>query len=338
MACLLIKDKTPLLPVNIEMPMSASNRGPMTIRPMLAKSSPPINSEKHIFELKWDGTRCIFFVNKKSVRLQNRRLIDITHRYPEFRKLPRFLKAKSAVFDGELVVLVNGVPRFDKLQQREHIEDVNRIEILSGLIPATYVVFDLLYLNGKSLMHKPLIERRDLLEGLFPLSENVIFSESYTEGRKLFSAVLKKGFEGIMAKEKESPYLPGERSGYWLKIKKAFDIDAVVCGYLEGEGGRKEIFGSLILGVYDKGKLVHIGQVGTGFDDKTARHIFHILTNMRLHKHPFDELPYLKRKAFWVKPEMVVRVGYQELTKDKHLRVPVFKGIRDDKSPEECTL
>jgi len=167
---------------------------------MLAKSSPPFDSEKHIFELKWDGTRCIVFVDKNSVQLQNRRLLNITHRYPEFRELPRFLKAKSAVFDGELVVLVEGVPKFDKLQQREHIEDVNRIEILSGLIPATYVAFDLLHLNGKSLMQKPLIERRDLLKGLFSLSENVIFSESYTEGRKLFSAVLKKGFEGIMAK------------------------------------------------------------------------------------------------------------------------------------------
>lgn len=305
---------------------------------MLAKSSRPFDSEKHVFELKWDGTRCIAFVDRKNLSLQNRRLLDITHRYPEFRELRRFLKAKSVVFDGELVVLVDGVPKFDKLQQREHIEDINRIEILSGLIPATYVVFDLLYLNGKSLMKKPLVERRDLLKGLFPLSNNVIFSESYTEGRKLFSAVLKKGFEGIMAKEKGSPYLSGERSGYWLKIKKSFDIDAVICGYLEGKGGRKELFGSLILGVYDKGKLMHIGQVGTGFDEKTARRIYHILATMKSYKSPFSEIPYFKRKSFWVKPEMVVRVGYQELTKEKHLRVPVFKGIRDDKSPEECTF
>lgn len=305
---------------------------------MLAKSSPLFDSEKHIFELKWDGTRCIAFVDRKNLKLQNRRLLDITHRYPEFRELKRFLKAKSAVFDGEMVVLVDGVPKFDKLQQREHIEDVNRIEILSGLIPATYVVFDLLYLNGKSLMKQPLIERRDLLKRLFPLSENVIFSESYTEGRKLFSAVLKKGFEGIMAKEKESPYLPGERSGYWLKIKKAFDIDAVVCGYLEGEGSRKELFGSLILGIYDKDKLIHIGQVGTGFDENTMRHIYQRLLKMRSYKPSFAEIPYFKRKAFWVRPEMVIRVGYQEWTKDNKLRVPVFKGTRDDKEPEECTL
>jgi ATP-dependent DNA ligase len=147
---------------------------------MLAKSSPLFDSEKHIFELKWDGIRCIVFVDRKNLRLQNRRLLSITHGYPEFRELRRFLKAKSVVFDGKLVVLVDGVPKFDKLQQRDHIEDINKIEILSGLIPATYVVFDLLYLNGKSFMHKPLMERRDLLKELFPLSENVIFSESHT--------------------------------------------------------------------------------------------------------------------------------------------------------------
>jgi len=305
---------------------------------MLAKSSSPFDSEKHVFDLKWDGTRCIAFVDKNSIRLQNRRLMDITYRYPEFRELYKFLKAKSAVFDGELVALVEGMPKFDKLQQREHIEDINKIEILSGLIPATYVVFDLLYLNGRPLMKKTLVERRELLEKLFPLSENVIFSESYTNGKKLFSAVLKKGFEGIMAKHKGSPYLPGERSGFWLKIKKAFDLDAVICGYLEGEGRRRQYFGSLILGVYDRRKLIHIGQAGTGFDEKTMRRINHILTKMRAPKCPFYELPELKRKAFWCKPEIVVRVGYQEWTKDNKLRVPVFKGIRDDKSPEECML
>lgn len=310
----------------------------VTISPMLARSSRPFDSEKHIFELKWDGSRCIVFVDKKNVRLQNRRLMNITYRYPELLNMSKFLRVNSAVFDGELVIFVEGVPKFDRLQQREHVNDPNKIEILSKLIPVSYVVFDLLYLNGRSLMKKPLTERRELLKGLFPISENVIYSESYTKGKKLLSLALKKGFEGIMAKEKLSPYLPGERSAYWLKIKKAFDIDAIVCGYLEGEGLRKEVFGSLILGIYDKEKIIHIGQVGTGIDQKTARRIYNILTNMKTNKNPFKEIPHFKRKAYWVKPELVIRVGYQELTKDNKLRVPVFKGIRYDKSPEECIL
>ncbi|MCL5063024.1 MAG: non-homologous end-joining DNA ligase [Nitrospiraceae bacterium] len=310
----------------------------LNIKPMLAKSSNPFDSENHIFELKWDGTRCIAFVDKSHLSLKNRRLLDITHRYPEFQQLKKHLKVKSAVFDGEIIVLKEGIPNFERLQQREHIEDIGRIEILSGLIPAAYVVFDLLYLNGKSLMKKPLIERRDLLKELFPMSENVILSESYSEGRKLFKMALKKGFEGIMAKEKTSPYLSGERSGYWLKIKKSFDIDAVVCGYLEGEGSRKDYFGSLILGVYDNGELIHIGQVGTGIDEKTIKHLFNILSSMKTDTAPFDIIPELKRKAFWCRPEVVVRVGYQEWTKDNRLRIPVFKGIRDDKGPEECII
>ncbi len=310
----------------------------LNIKPMLAKSSNPFDSENHIFELKWDGTRCIAFVDKSHLSLKNRRLLDITHRYPEFQQLKKHLKVKSAVFDGEIIVLKEGIPNFERLQQREHIEDIRRIEILSGLIPAAYVVFDLLYLNGKSLMKKPLIERRNLLKELFPMSENVILSESYSEGRKLFKMALKKGFEGIMAKEKTSPYLSGERSGYWLKIKKSFDIDAVVCGYLEGEGSRKDYFGSLILGVYDNGELIHIGQVGTGIDEKTIKHLFNILSSMKTDTAPFDIIPELKRRAFWCRPEVVVRVGYQEWTKDNRLRIPVFKGIRDDKGPEECII
>lgn len=305
---------------------------------MLAKSSPPFDSDKHIFELKWDGTRCIAFVDRNSVRLQNRRLIDITYRYPEFHELKRHLKVKSAVFDGEIIVLKEGIPDFELLQQREHVEDMERIRILSELIPATYVVFDLLYLNGISLMNKPLIERRDFLKGLFPFSDNVILSEYYSRGKRLFKMALKNGFEGIMAKEKMSPYLPGERSGYWLKIKKSSDIDAVVCGYLKGEGSRSGYFGSLILGLYDKGKLRHIGQVGTGIDEKMMKHLFDILKSIKVDTCPFDLVPDLKREAFWCRPEVVVKVGYHEWTEDKKLRIPVFKCIRNDKVPKECTI
>lgn len=176
---------------------------------MLAKSSPPFDSERHLFELKWDGTRCIALVEPKGVSLQNRRMMDITYRYPEFRGLKDHLKARSAVLDGEIVVLEKGAPKFHRLQQRDHIEDHEKILFLSGLIAATYVVFDLLYLNGRSLMGRPLTERRELLKGLFTYSGNIVFSESFSEGKRLFSAALRKGFEGIMAKDRSSPYLSG---------------------------------------------------------------------------------------------------------------------------------
>ena len=308
------------------------------IRPMLAKPSSPFDSDRHIFEFKWDGTRCIAFINKKILRLQNRRLIDITYRYPELQSIRDKFSAKSAILDGEIVLLSEGKPSFEKLQQREHIEDSDRIEILSGLIPATYIAFDLLYLNGRPTVKKPLIERRRLLQELFPLSGNILFSEGFTKGRLLLKEALKYGFEGIMAKDKMSPYLPGERSGYWLKIKKSFDIDAVVCGYLEGYGGRAHAFGSLVIGVYDKNELIHIGQVGTGFDSSTIDRLYSLLNKIRTDTCPFKEKPEIKRKVFWIRPEIVVRVGYQEWTKDRKLRVPRFERLRHDKNPEECTI
>jgi DNA ligase D-like protein (predicted ligase) len=305
------------------------------IKPMLAKPSPPFDSEGHIFELKWDGTRCIMFIERGGVRLQNRRLRDITHRYPEFEGVR--LRAGSAVLDGELVVLSGGRPDFKRLQQREHQEDPARIEMLSALLPATYAAFDLLYLGGRPLLKKPLSERRRLLEGLLPIKGNIILSESYSEGRGLFRLALRKGFEGVMAKEKTSPYLPGERSGYWLKVKKFSDLDAVICGWLEGKGRRAGGIGSLILGLYDGGKLLHIGQVGAGLDERTLELLHGRLQGLR-GKCPFGKVPRLGRRAFWTRPEMVARVGYQEWSEKGSLRVPVFKGIRDDKPPVECTF
>lgn len=308
---------------------------PRSIMPMLAKSAQPFDSEDYEFELKWDGTRCIMFIESKGIRLQNRRLVDITYRYPEFRSLR--LRVNSAIIDGELVVLEAGVPSFRLLQQREHIVDPIRIEMLSTRLPATYVAFDLLYLNGKSLLNEPLVVRRGLLKELMPITENVVFSEGYSHGKTLFSLALKKGFEGIMAKERQSPYLPGVRSAYWLKIKKMFDVDAVVCGYLEGEGLRNGLFGSLILGLYQKGRLRYIGRVGTGFNEQDLRNIHKLLRNLRQKEPVFEEDVHSPRTIYWVRPEVVVRVRYQELTHDGLLRVPVFKGLREDKAPAECT-
>lgn len=304
---------------------------------MLAISSPPIDSEDYLYELKWDGTRCIAFVEKGRVELQNRRLLDITGRYPEFRGLPEGLKASSAVLDGEIVVLEGGKPNFRKLQEREHVEDPFRVEVLSRIIPATYVVFDLLFKDGEDLMKRPLTERRRVLEGLFPLAENVILSEAFTRGKALYEQALSLGFEGIMAKRKDSPYLPGVRSSYWLKIKRTMDIDAVVCGYLEGTGERKGYFGSLVLGLFHKGRLIHIGQVGTGFDEREMELLYRQLKGLLTERCPFESPPILRRRVSWCRPEMVVRVSFQEWTGDGKLRAPSFKGIRDDKGPSECT-
>ncbi len=310
---------------------------PRNIKPMLAKSSAAFDSDEHLFELKWDGTRCIAFIEKKRLRLQNRRLVDITHRYPELHGL-REAAAGGTVFDGEIVVLHEGRPSFRRLQEREQITDPDKIEMRSALLPATYMVFDLLYLEGKSLMKKPLAQRRELLEGLFPLGDYVVLSQSYEKGKKLFSMAVRKGFEGVMAKAKESPYLPGTRSGHWLKFKKAADIDAVVCGYMEGSGKRSETLGSLVLCAYSEGALRYIGRVGTGFDEETLKRLRETLDGLRSPGRTAGGEVRTPRKVRWTRPELVVKVGYQEKTREGKLRVPVYKGIRNDKPPEECTI
>ncbi|NIT03447.1 DNA ligase, partial [Candidatus Saccharibacteria bacterium] len=244
----------------------------------------------------------------------------------------------GTVLDGEIVVLEGGKPSFRRLQERDHIVLPERIEILSGVLPATYVVFDLLYLKGKSLLKKPLLNRRKLLEGLFPLAEGVILSESYEHGRKLFSKAVRKGFEGIMAKAWESPYLPGVRSAHWLKVKRAADLDAVVCGYTEGSGKRSATLGALVLGVYSDGKFQYIGRVGTGLDEDTLKRLAGTLKRLKTSRRTVEDEVRTDRKVHWTKPELVVKVGYQEKTRDGKLRAPVFKGVREDKPPEECTL
>lgn len=301
---------------------------------MLANSSSPFDSENHFFELKWDGTRCILFWENGKIRLQNRRLKDITHRYPELSSIR--IKTKSAVIDGEIVVLKEGKPDFFKLQRREHVIEDDKIKILSRIYPATYVGFDLLYIEGESILSSPLRERRKLLEEIFETSEFSILSMVFSHGKDLFEKAIDLGFEGIMAKEKESPYIPGKRTSYWLKIKKFDEIDAIVCGFTEGEGKRKESFGALLLGVYHHGRLIPIGQVGTGFREEEENLI---LKNLEIKESsPFSMDYKFRRRVIWCEPKIVVRVKYQEWTEDKKLRAPVFKGIRWDKSPEECEL
>ena len=304
------------------------------IRPMLARrASEPFDSDRHIFELKWDGTRCIAFTENKVVRLQNRRLSDITYRYPEFKQLPHSISAKDAILDGEVVVFREGRADFTKLQTREQTDNPDRVRLLSVTMPATYVVFDIIYHNGRWMADEGLLKRREVLRGIVREEGCIIYSEEYMHGRRLFREAIKQGFEGIMAKEKESPYLPGQRSGYWLKVKRGVDVDAVVCGWI---ASKARPFASLILGLYRDGRLYHIGQVGTGFNREEFERIHAVLTRLETRASPFEIIPRIRGDLQWVHPELVVRVSAMQWTEDGRLRAPVFVRLRPDKRPEEC--
>src|SRR5437867_5539376 len=221
------------------------------IKPMLAVlQEEPSASEDHISDLKWDGTRALAFVAPDgSVTFQNRRLYSITYRYPEIHP---DVAGHKAILDGEIVVMIEGKPSFMGLQDREHASSPFTIRLRSKEFPATYVVFDILYLDGRELTALRLMERKGILRETVRASDRVTLSDHIErEGRAFYRAVLDKGLEGVIAKRRESRYAIGRRTRDWLKIKKRETIDAVVCGLTEGEGVREDTFGSLILGVYD---------------------------------------------------------------------------------------
>ncbi len=311
------------------------------IKPMLAKKSEPFSREGWFYEVKWDGTRCIAFVDveRERVRLQNRRLMEISYRYPELTSSLLEFASSNAVFDGEIIVFSGGKPSFQLLQQREHVDDRMRIEILSRKIPAVYIAFDLLYDDDSGwLFDSPIEERREKLGGVARKNRRCVISEVFTEdGIKLYESAVKMGLEGIMAKKFGSKYLAGKRSDLWLKLKKKNTADCVIVGWLEGEGERAGKFGSLVLAFYDNGELVHAGQVGTGFTKEFIDWFYEKLRNIEVERLEVKNLPEFRRKVHWVKPVYVCEVEFLEMTKDEKLRAPVFVRLRSDKSMEECT-
>ncbi|TMI68274.1 hypothetical protein E6H11_07310, partial [Candidatus Bathyarchaeota archaeon] len=230
------------------------------IRPMMAKTGDPFDSDNHFFELKWDGLRALLFLQDGKLELQNRNLRDVTASYPEIQTVTKKIKAKRAIIDGEVVVLSKkGTPDFGKLQNRFGIEDPKRVETARRANPVTYVAFDLLHLNGKDIIKNQLEIRKNTLHDLIEEGPHLLYGDHIERnGLQYYSEALKLGFEGVIAKEKHSPYLIGVRSSFWTKSKGSQTLDAIVVGYTQGEGMRKATFGSLVMAMYDDtGNLVH---------------------------------------------------------------------------------
>ncbi|MCW1300968.1 MAG: non-homologous end-joining DNA ligase [Candidatus Nanoarchaeia archaeon] len=315
------------------------------IKPMLAFSARPFDSEQYLFEIKYDGTRTIVYIDKEKERVKflNRRGLFFEKRYPEILKeLPNAFLGNKGILDGEIVVLDGEKPNFWKLQEREHTSDELRIELLSKLSPATLFIFDILYKDGKSLLEFPLIERKRILGECVTEGERVKLTRFIIGGGiKFFEEVAKKGFEGIMAKKIDSPYLIGERSKYWLKIKATKTVDCVICGFTRGEGIREKYLGALVLGCLDEGKLRYVGRVGTGFSESDLAKLKEMLEPITIDKNPFEifeEEPNMAEKMVFVEPRYICEVKCMEITKDKKLRAPVFLRIREDKTIYECRL
>ncbi|MDD1675072.1 MAG: non-homologous end-joining DNA ligase [Methanomicrobiales archaeon] len=305
------------------------------ILPMLAAGGEPFTRQGWLFEPKFDGTRCIAHLSSGRIFLQNRRMNDISARYPDLLSALRKAVKTDCVLDGEIIVFSDGRVDFRALQKREQQQRKLRIDILSQKFPAIYVVFDILFLEGKNLMNHPLRERKTILRTQVEENNQVVLIDYIEEkGEAYFRAARKRGLEGIMGKRIESSYQPGVRSKDWVKIKREVAFDLVVGGFTRGSGWRAPFFAALAVGAYRDSALVYVGRVGSGFsteDIETIRNAFQPTEVC-----PFDPRPDLE-EVTWVKPTYVIEVRAMEVTHHRNLRAPVYVRTRVDKLPEQCT-
>ena len=279
------------------------------------------------YEVKWDGVRALVALEHGAVRATSRNRNDITAAYPELQAL----RGPEVLLDGELVALVDGVPDFGALQGRMHVR--SPAPALVAGTPVTFVPFDVLHLTGRSLLDASYDERREVLETL-ALNAPAPFRG---DGQALLDSTRSQGLEGLVAKRRDSRYLPGRRTDAWIKVKNVRRQSAVVCGWKAGAGGRSGQIGSLLLGVPSPAGLVYAGHVGTGFTARTLHQLGELLAPLSRPTSPYDVAVPREhaRLARWVEPTLVVDVDFTAWTRDGRLRHPSYKGIRNDLDPAQ---
>ncbi|MBD0316951.1 MAG: DNA ligase D [Thermoleophilia bacterium] len=297
--------------------------------PMLATLAADIPSGRDwLFEVKWDGYRAIAYVRGGEVTLRSRRDQDLTDRFALVaREIVKAIKTPHCVLDGEVCAFDEaGRPSFSAMQQ--------------GGGPLAYYVFDLLEVEGETLVDLPLRERRERLDALLERGNPVVhLSEAFDDGRALGDVAKEQGFEGVIAKRASSRYEAGKRSREWLKVKVVNEDEFVIAGYTKGKGRRERSFGSLVLAVRRGDDLTWVGNCGTGFGEEEIDRLLRKLRPLERATSPFRLPPKMPRvrkdDVVWVTPKLVAQIGFAEWTHDGHLRAPRYLGLRDDKRPGE---
>lgn len=330
------REETP--DINALLKKAPKSKIPTGIKPMLATLvDEPFDNSNWVYEVKWDGYRTLAFLNNGEVDLLSRNNKSFNEKYYPIYDLLLSFKL-NAVFDGEIVVINDkGISNFGKLQNWRSEADGDLV----------FYVFDLLWYNGKNLMNLPLTQRQAVLKDILPTDDDRIrlsnvFNDS---GIEFFKAAEKIGLEGIMAKKANSVYLSDSRSKEWLKVKLNKRQEVVIAGYTKNEDTSKQ-FSSLLLGVYEQGKLQYAGKVGTGFSNEVQKEMLKEFEPLITDRMPFHKLPDVnkpsrfrpnppKATATWLKPELVCEVEFSEITTDGVFRHPSFKGMRTDKKAKE---
>lgn len=297
----------------------------MKYKPMLCMlgDKADLTHENFLYEPKLDGIRAICYVSSKGIKLFTRNGIDITNQFPEFTFIKN-IKASSCVLDGEIVAYTKkGHPDFNLLQNRA----------VSG-VPATFVVFDILEKNRKSLVHLPLIERKKILESSVTDGNGLELIAHTTDGNALWKFAKKHHMEGVIAKQADQPYVSGKRVNHWIKIKFTKELECVIIGFTQD----KRHVSSLALGLYQQGTLYYVGKVGTGFSEQDVADLYKKFQAILAKKSPAKNAENAARNIIWIKPKFVADIKYFQMTRNKRLRGPVFLHLRKDKKPKQCTF
>jgi len=272
------------------------------------------------FEVKWDGYRAIVGSERGTVRARSRRGFDLIGPFPELAGLDI---PDGVVIDGELTAFDGeGRPSFSLLQRRTGFGG----EGTGAPVAVNLVAFDVLF-RGEDLTSRPYEERRRVLDGLGLEPPIIVPEPTPTHGRGLFDAVKCRGMEGVVGKRLGSAYQPGRRSSDWRKISIRHRLRAVIGGYLPGEGGRSQTFGSVLAGLYEPAGLRWVGAVGSGFDESSLQALHAALTQLERPSSPFINEVTAASRPTWVEPGIVINVEYREWTLDDRLRAPVYRGV-----------
>jgi bifunctional non-homologous end joining protein LigD len=303
------------------------------VEPMLSESVSTVpKGDNYIYELKWDGIRALITYEEGRMKILTRNQNDVTQQFPELLEGDKAFRATNAVFDAEIVSLdPSGKPIFKKVINRMQARGETNILKLSKTNPVYCYVFDVLYLDGRSLINEPLSKRKVWLKDAIKHDTPYRVSEMVEDGKSLFEAAQEHGLEGIMAKKLDSKYLPGRRSDCWYKVKVRSGTDVFVIGYTQGKGNRGQTFGALHIAEKKDDELHYRGKVGTGFDDATMKEISKLLKDIKVLKSIKVIGELLDRKtSTWLEPELIVEVSYSKLTPDNMFREPVFIRVRPD--------
>jgi bifunctional non-homologous end joining protein LigD len=315
-------------------PPADRDREPMPeqVLPMLARSGRlPRDDANWGYEIKWDGVRAIAFSEPGRLRFQARSGTDITGRYPELSRLNRALSSHAAILDGEIVAFgEDGRPSFEALQRRMHVTAESSVRRLAKALPVTYMIFDLLWLDGHPLMAQSYADRRELLAAL-ALDGDRWQAPAHVvgNGAQVLAVSAEQGLEGVIAKRLDGPYEPGRRSNGWVKIKNVQREELVICGWLPGEGKRRDRIGALVVGVREGGKLRYAGRVGTGFTESELDRLQALLAPLEIDASPFETGPAPPKEAIFVEPRHHASVEFLEWTREGVLRAPSYKGLVD---------